>query len=86
MTKRQYELIIELKNEVEARLLESVLAERDIPHFVKSYHDAAYDGLFQQQLGWGHVEAPSRYREEIEGIYASIVENQKETKCSRRTQ
>ena len=78
MADEKYERILNLNNEIEARLLESVLVEQDIPHFVKSYHDTVYDGLFQQQLGWGHVEAPSRYREMIEGIYADIVEHRSE--------
>ena len=68
------EKIIDLNNELEARLLESVLNERNIPHVLKSYHDPAYNGLWQQQLGWGHLEAPSRYRGEIEAIYRDISE------------
>jgi hypothetical protein len=54
-----------LNNMVEAQVLESMLNEHDIPHVMKSYHDSAYDGLFQAAQGWGHVEAPEEYREEI---------------------
>lgn len=66
------EIVLELRNEVEARLLESLLKERDIPHVIKSYHDSAYDGLWQQQLGWGHVDAPQRFKDEIHEIYESL--------------
>jgi len=62
-----------LRNEAEARLLEATLFERGIPHFLKSYHDPAYDGIWQAQLGWGHVEAPSEYREQIETIYDDLT-------------
>ena len=65
--------ILVLGNEAEARLLESVLVERGIPHFLKSYHDSAYDGIWQSQLGWGHVEAPVEYREQIQSIYADLI-------------
>lgn len=64
--------ILVLQNEVEARRLEAVLRERNIPHYLKSYHDAAYDGIWQTQMGWGQVEAPPEYREEIETIYADL--------------
>jgi hypothetical protein len=65
--------IIVLNNEAEARLLEALLTERGIPHYMKSYHDAAYDGIWQTHLGWGHVEAPPEHRGEIEAIYADLV-------------
>ena len=54
-----------LDNEVEARLLESELKAREIPHALISYFDSAYDGVFQFQRGWGHVEAPAEFRDEI---------------------
>jgi hypothetical protein len=66
------EKILYLKNEIEARLLDDVLTERNIPHILRSYHDSAYDGLFQYQSGWGHIEAPAEYRKEILEIYESL--------------
>ena len=56
-------------NEIEAMLLDEILIEKKIPHMIRSYHDSAYDGLWQIQSGWGHVEAPEEYREEIMGIF-----------------
>ncbi len=61
-----------LENEIEARLLDSVLDERQIPHRMRSYHDTAYDGLFQAQKGWGYVSAPALHREEILEIIADL--------------
>ncbi len=54
-----------LDSMVEAQVLESVLKEKGIPHVMRSYHDSAYDGLFQGPKGWGHVEAPSECEEAI---------------------
>ncbi len=68
----EYKKIIELKNDIEAQLISSILDEREIPHHMHSYHDSAYDGIFQVQLGWGHIEAPEEYREEIEKIYYDL--------------
>ena len=67
------EKIIELENEFEANLLKEVLADRDIPCIIRSYSDTAYDGVFQVQYGWGHLEAPLEYKEEILSIYKDIV-------------
>ena len=61
-----------LDNEIEASLLESILQERDIPHLMRSYHDTAYDGLYQTQKGWGVVNAPESYREEIKEILSDL--------------
>jgi hypothetical protein len=54
-----------LENEVQARILESLLRERGIPHIIRSYHDSAYDGLFQVSRGWGCVEAPGKFKAKI---------------------
>jgi hypothetical protein len=64
--------IISLNNEFEAKLLDEILNERGIPHIIRSYHDSAYDGLWQMQSGWGHLEAPEEYREEILDTYGRM--------------
>ncbi len=65
-------IILELENEIKARLLESVLSAREIPHHIRSYHDSAYDGLFQLQKGWGHLIAPEAFEDEIKQIAADL--------------
>ena len=67
-----YKKIAVLENEIEAQLLESILIERNVPHIMRSYHDAAYDGIFQFQKGWGVVSAPVKYEEEIKEILADL--------------
>jgi hypothetical protein len=64
--------ILALNNEFEARLLDEILTEKNIPHIIRSYHDSAYDGLWQMQSSWGHVESPEEYREEILEIFARM--------------
>lgn len=64
--------ILVLNNEIEAKLLDEILKERNIPHLIRSYHDSVYDGLWQLQTGWGHVEAPEAYKEEITKIYEEL--------------
>lgn len=71
-----YEIIIVLQNEVEASHLESILKEQNIPHFIKSYHDLVYDGLFQFQKGWGQVEAPPEFRDQIVDIYNDLIQGE----------
>ena len=68
-----------LENDIEASLLSSILIERDIPHLMRSYHDTAFDGLFQTQKGWGYVSAPEPYQDEIRQI---ITELRKKTRLS----
>ena len=67
-----YEKIIVLENIVEAQLMESILKEKGMPHRVRSFHDTAYDGLFQLQKGWGEIYAPTELKEEILDILADV--------------
>lgn len=64
--------ILTFKNEIESILLHEILTDKKIPHIVRSYHDSAYDGLWQTQSAWGHVEAPEEYREEILRTYREM--------------
>lgn len=66
------EKIAVLESEVQAELVDSVLEQRDIPHLMRSYHDSAYDGIFQTHAGWGHVEAPAAFRDEILAVIADV--------------
>ena len=43
------------ENDAEANVIKSVLAEHGIYAEIKSFHDTAYDGLFQAQYGWGLI-------------------------------
>jgi len=65
--------ILMFNNEFEAKLLDEILSEKQIPHLIRSYHDSAYDGLFQVHSGWGHIEAPPSYKEEILKIYEEMA-------------
>jgi hypothetical protein len=64
--------VVVLKNEIEAGLIVPVLKDRNIPHIIRSYYDSAYDGIFQLQKGWGHIEAPREYKTIILEIYRDI--------------
>ena len=43
------------ENDSEADVIKKVLAQHSIAVRVVSYHDTAYDGLFQAQKGWGVI-------------------------------
>ncbi len=64
--------IAALENPFEAQLVAAICEERSLPHRIRSFHDTAYDGLFQFQKGWGELQAPERYRAELLDILASI--------------
>ncbi len=57
------------QNEIEAMLLDEILTEKQIPHIIRSYHDSAYDGLWQTPSAWGHIEGPAEYTDEILSTY-----------------
>jgi len=47
--------LIKPENQAEANVIKSVLEEHGIYAEIKSFHDTAYDGLFQAQYGWGRI-------------------------------
>ena len=47
--------LMQPENEAEANVIKSVLEEQGIYAEIKSFHDTAYDGLFQSQYGWGFI-------------------------------
>ena len=49
--------ILSLSSEIEAFRIQEILKSHKIPHLVRSFHDSAYDGIFQNQYGWGVLEA-----------------------------
>jgi hypothetical protein len=69
-----YIKVATLENEIEASLVESILTERRIPFRMRSYHDTAFDGLFQTQKGWGYVSVPRSSEEEVKEIISDLRE------------
>ena len=67
-----YEKILVLNNEFEAGLLEEILTDRKIPHGIVTSDDTALGGIMEMEFGWGYVEAPEKYRDEITGIFEEI--------------
>jgi hypothetical protein len=64
-----------LRNEVEAALVETILRQDGVPHFIRSYHDRAYDGIWQFQMGWGQVETPVEYMGGIRALLSLLRSN-----------
>lgn len=57
--------ILSISSEIEAIRIKEILESNEIPHLVRSFHDSAYDGLFQNQYGWGVLEADESDKERI---------------------
>jgi len=68
----RFEKIATLDDEVQAEALDAMLSGQDIPHFMACYHDAALDGIFQGSRGWGHIEAPEAFKDQILTILADL--------------
>lgn len=49
--------ILTINSEVEALRIRDILDENGISYMIRSFHDSAYDGIFQNYLGWGVLEA-----------------------------
>ena len=70
-----------LENVIEAQMISSMLDQWNIPYRLRSYHDTAYDGLFQFQKGWGDLYAPRSHKQEILKALENIRSNRGDHEC-----
>jgi len=69
----EYEKIVDLSSEFEAELLSEVLEDKKIPFGIVSSADSAMGGIWELENGWGYIEAPPQYKDEIMTIYNEIA-------------
>ena len=69
----EYEKILVLSNEFEAERLEEILLDKEIPHGIVPLDDSVLEGINQMENGWGYVEAPARFREQIMSVFNEIT-------------
>jgi hypothetical protein len=65
-----------LENPVQATMVKDELHEREIPHVIVDHHDTALDGLFQSNWGWGRLEVPEEYGEEVAEVLRDLKSEQ----------
>ena len=65
--------ILTLNSEIEAIRIKEILDSNKIPHLIRSYHDSAYNGLFQHQYGWGVLEADEAHEAIILDLVKDIL-------------
>lgn len=62
-----------LNNEIEALRIRDILNANDISFMITSFHDSVYDGLWQNQYGWGVLEADEADETKILTLLADII-------------
>lgn len=75
---QQFIKIANLDNTIEAQVIADILTAENIPHRLRSFHDTAYDGLFQFQQGWGELYGPASRKQEIIDIFNEVRKTTKE--------
>jgi hypothetical protein len=69
---REREATIHLRNAVEANLLEAILREAGIVHFIKAYRDPGFRGSWSFVDAWGHVECSAADEETVREILRGL--------------
>ena len=73
-----FEKILDLNNEFEAGIMEEVLNDKKIPFGIVPSGDSALGGIWELENGWGYIEAPVEYKDEIMRLYTEIADTSKE--------
>ena len=74
----EYVKVCTLDNIIEAQIIEDILMEQQVPYFVRSYHDSAYQGLFQLHKGWGELYSIEEFKNKIIEVIKEIRDDQLE--------
>jgi hypothetical protein len=69
-----FEKILDLSNEFEAGIMEEVLNDKKIPFGIVPSGDSALGGIWELENGWGYIEAPPEYKDEIIRLYEEIAD------------
>lgn len=73
---KSYVTVYTLSNRFEADIVSHALEQENIPFWIRSFEDTAYDGLFVVQKGWGHVLVPRQYYHSAIRIIYALLKNQ----------
>lgn len=68
--------ILQVNNEIEALRIREILDSNNISYMIRSFHDSAYDGLFQNQYGWGILEADEKDEEKILHLLKDLLQGE----------
>jgi hypothetical protein len=72
LTREEFVPVKVAENAFEADRIRAVLEQEGFTVMVRSFHDTAYDGIYQAQKGWGYVEVPQDEKERAERIIEEI--------------
>jgi len=67
-----------LENGVQASLLGELLAQEGIPYKIVRHGEALWGYAEQVSEGWGHLEAPDKFKETVEELYRAFLESFKD--------
>jgi hypothetical protein len=69
----EFEKILDLNNEFEAERMEEILRVKNIPYGIVQVSDSAFGSIEMLENGYGYLEAPAIYKDEILAIYSEIT-------------
>lgn len=69
---------IKLKNQYESDILTEVFDDYKIPYALIKNHSVVYDGIFENQFGWGYLEIENKYKDQVEKIYDEFTKGEKQ--------
>ncbi len=60
------------ENAFEADRFQAALEQEGFTVLIRTFHDTAYDGIYEAQKGWGYVEVPMKDRERAERVVKDL--------------
>jgi hypothetical protein len=67
---------IKLNNQYESDIITEVLDDYKIPYALIKNHSVVYDGIFENQFGWGYLEIENKYKDQVEKIYDEFTKGE----------
>ncbi len=60
---------LKLNNQYESDILTEILDDYKIPYALIKNHSVVYDGIFENQFGWGYLEIDKKFEEKVRELY-----------------
>ncbi len=71
---------LKLNNQFESDILIEILDDYNIPYAIIKHHSVVYDGIFENQFGWGYLEIEKQYENKVKELYNEFKNSEGEYK------
>lgn len=71
---------LKINNQYESDILTEILDDYNIPYALIKNHSVVYNGIFENQFGWGYLEIDKEFEGKVKKLYDEFKNSEMENK------